>query len=90
MNRRAWARLDLICLEVGRRGGERVSGKWAGLGFEISPQNFFDLEVLTSYRGFRMFIDLKQFSTKKEKVKSQLFIYSIFLFTLIRGRRLIV
>ena len=37
-----------------------------------------------------MFIDLKQFSTKKEKVKSQLFIYSIFLFTLTRGRRLIV
>ena len=37
-----------------------------------------------------MFIDLKQFSTKKEKVKSQLFIYSIFLFTLVRGRRLIV
>ena len=37
-----------------------------------------------------MFIDLKQFSTKKEKVKSQLFIYSIFLFTLVRARRLIV
>ena len=53
MNRRAWARLDLICLEVSRRGGERVSGKWAGLGFEISSQNFSDLEVLTSYQGFR-------------------------------------
>ena len=36
----------------GRRGGERVSGKWAGLGFEISPQNCFDFKVLTSYRGF--------------------------------------
>ena len=36
----------------GRRGGERVSGKWAGLGFEISPQNFFDFKVFTSYRGF--------------------------------------
>lgn len=37
-----------------------------------------------------MFIDLKQFSTKKEKVKSQLFINSIFLFTLVRGRWLIL